>query len=236
MYRRLSGRRASLVNALAGHLRSKLLLGVLLLIPLAVTFVVLSFIFNGLDGLVQPLVDIIFGREIVGVGIGMTAAAVYLAGLLASSRVGRAIIRWVEVGILRIPVVSWIYHIVKDITDALSAVGKVSSRVVMVEWPKAGTYTIGFLTKTMVKDDGKTYHSVLIPTTPTPQTGLLAIMPDEEVTFTDLSVEEGIKLVVSSGILAPDDLMNRIGTAARGGAMPVKEPGEESLAEAARKR
>ena len=132
MYRRLSGRRASLVNALGGHLRSKLLLGVLVLIPLAVTFVVLSFIFNGLDGLVQPLVDIIFGKEIVGVGIGMTAAAVYLAGLLASSRLGRAIIRWVEVGILRIPVVSWIYHIVKDITDALSAVGKVSARVVMV--------------------------------------------------------------------------------------------------------
>jgi len=209
-----------LVSVFGRHLRSKLLLGVLVLIPLAVTFVILRFIFDALDGMAQPLVDIIFGREIVGVGIGMTAATVYLAGLLASSRVGRSLIRGVEIGILRVPLVSWIYHLVKGVTDALSAVGSVPSRVVMVEWPKAGTYTIGFLTKTMVKNDGKIYHSVLIPTTPTPQTGLLAIVPDEEVTFTDLSVEEGIRLVVSSGVLAPDDLLDRINIAARAGAPP----------------
>ena len=235
MYRRFDGRRAWFVTALGGHLRSKLLLGMLVLIPLAVTVVVVRFVFDGLDGLVQPLVDIIFGREIVGVGIGMTAATVYLAGLLASSRFGRALIRSVEMGILRIPLISWIYHIVKDVTDALSAVGKVSSRVVMVEWPKAGTYTIGFWTKTLVKDDGKIYHSVLIPTTPTPQTGLLAIMPDDEVTFTDLSVEEGIKLVVSSGILAPDDLLDRINSHAPGGAASAEEAAEESPASATRK-
>ena len=189
--------------------------GILALIPLVVTLLILRLVFNAVDDMVQPLVEQIFGREIIGVGIGITAAAIYVMGLIATNFAGRATIRWGEAAILRVPVARWIYNVSKGIVDALSAVSKNPSRVVLVQWPKAGTYTLGFLTNSSVDHEGKSYYTVLIPTTPTPQTGFLAIMPEEEVTFTDLTVEEGIKIVVSSGVLSPNDLMRQMKNATR---------------------
>ena len=219
-------KRRSIPAILGAHVRGKMVAGVLALIPLVVTFLILRLVFYAVDDTVQPLVEQIFGREIVGVGIGITAVAIYVVGLLATNFAGRATIRWGEAVILRVPVARWIYTVSKGIVDALSAVSKNPSRVVLVQWPKAGTYTLGFLTSTVVDHEGRSYHNVLIPTTPTPQTGFLAIMPEEEVTFTDLTMEEGIRIVVSSGVLSPKDLMRQIKKAPRQ-AEPVAgtEPG-----------
>ena len=224
----------TILAAAGKHLRAKLVAGVLALIPLVVTVVILRFVFDFLDGMVQPLVERIFGREIVGVGIGITIVAVYLMGLVATNFLGRATIQWLEAIILRVPVVRWVYNVAKGIVDALSAAGRSVSRVVIVQWPKPGTYTIGFVTNSLEDEEGKRYCNVLIPTTPTPQTGFLAILPEEEITFTDLSVEEGIRMVVSSGVLAPTDLMRQIKKAARSG-VPAAS-GEETLAEAGSER
>ena len=205
----------TIASVLGAHLRAKLFAGVLALIPLVTTFLVLRLVFNWLDGLVQPLVREIFGREIVGVGIAIFIVTVYVAGVLATNIFGRMGIRWAENVITRIPIVRFVYNIAKEISDSIQAARGGPSRVVMVEWPKAGTYTIAFLTHTSKGDSGKLYHTVLIPTTPTPQSGLLAILPEEEVTFTDLTVEEGIKMVVSSGFLSPENLMKGIKEAAK---------------------
>lgn len=208
----------SLPAAVGRHLRAKMIAGVLALIPLVATFLILRLVFNAIDGTVQPLVKQAFGREIVGVGIGITVVAVYLMGLLVANFLGRAFIRWGESLILRIPIARWIYTFAKSIVDALSQTGKTPSRVVLVEWPRAGAYALGFLTSSVVDGDGKTYHNVLIPNTPTPQAGLLAIVPEEEVIFTDMTLDEAIKMVVSSGVITPGDLMKQVKKAARASA------------------
>lgn len=193
------------------HLRAKMLAGILALIPLVVTFLVLRLVFNFLDGLVQPLVEKIWHREIPGVGLVITLVTIYVTGLVAANVLGRFMIRQAETVILHIPLVKWIYNIAKNMVDALTAAGKGVSRVVIVEWPKKGTYTVGFLTSSTKDSDGKVFHCVLVPTTPTPQSGMLAILPEEDVIFTNMSVEEGVKLIVSSGILTPPDLMKGVG-------------------------
>ena len=197
----------SLATRLARHLRGKLLAGLLALIPLVATILVLRLVFNNLDDMVQPLVKRIFGRDITGVGIGIGVVGIYLMGVIATNFLGRAAIRQIESVILRVPIVRWVYRLTKQIVDTLSAAGKASFRVVMIQWPSPGTYTIGFLTGSSVNADNKTYYNVLVPTTPTPSSGFLAIVPEEQVVFTNLSVEEGIKIVVSSGVLAPKELM-----------------------------
>jgi uncharacterized membrane protein len=88
--------------------------------------------------------------------------------------------------------------------------GQTSFRVVMVPWPSKDIYTVGFQTGTIVGKNGKNYYNVLIPTTPTPQTGLLAIVPEEDVILTNMTVDEGIRMVVSSGVITPADLMQRM--------------------------
>ena len=212
------------LNRAGQHLRRAFVAGLITLIPLAVTFFILRFFFNVLDDAVQPLVERIFDREIPGVGIGLMAAAVYLVGLLVANFIGRRIVDYTERGILRVPIVRWLYHLTKQIIDSLQVAGSAQLRVVLVEWPKKGTYSIGFHTSSVKAQDGRMYHCVLIPTTPTPQTGLMAYLPEDEVVATQLTVEEGIKLVVSSGVLTPPDLMTHIKDARE---PPLKQDIEE---------
>lgn len=192
------------------HLRRTFIAGLLALIPLAVTFIVLRFAFTTLDDAVQPLVERAFNREIPGVGIGIMIVTIYLAGLVVANFIGRRLVGYAENVILRVPIVQWFYNLTKQIIASLSVAGSAKLRVVLVEWPKKGTYTIGFHTSTVTGKDGRLYHSVLIPTTPTPQTGLMAYLPEDEVIATELTVAEGIRLVVSSGVLSPADLMTHM--------------------------
>ena len=192
------------------HLRRTFIAGLLALFPLAVTFFVLRFFFTALDNAVQPLVERSFNREIPGVGIGIMAIGIYLMGLVVANFIGRRLVGYAENVILRVPIVQWFYNLTKQIIASLSVAGSANLRVVLVEWPKKGTYTIGFHTSTVTGQDGRLYHSVLIPTTPTPQTGLLAYLPEDEVMATQLTVAEGIRLVVSSGVLSPADLMTHM--------------------------
>ncbi len=194
-------------SKISGHLRRTLIAGVLALIPLVATILVVQLVFFWIDGQVQPVVEEVFGREIIGVGVGFTIIAVYLTGLVVANFLGRAVIGQIEFIIVRIPVIRWVYNVTKQTIDALRAAGHAKFRVVLIQWPKKGTYTIGFQTGTMVNADGQTYVSILIPTTPTPQTGFLAIVPEDEVLPTNLSVEDGVKLIVSSGVLAPAELL-----------------------------
>ena len=204
-------------NRVGNHLRRTLIAGLLALIPLAFTIFILLWLFNAIDDFVQPLVERIFDREIIGVGFGITIIAFYFVGLLVANLLGRRLVTWVESWLLRVPIARWFYNIFRQIIDVVSSAGHARFKVVLIQWPKEGTYTIGFQTSTMETADGKRYCSVLIPTTPTPQSGLLAIVPEEEVIHTNLSVDEGVKLIVSSGVLAPKDLMDAMDRAKREG-------------------
>ncbi|MCH7553015.1 MAG: DUF502 domain-containing protein [Chloroflexi bacterium] len=200
--------RPSIQHRLSGHFRRTFITGLLALIPLALTYLILRWLFDTIDGAVQPVIERSFDREITGAGIGLVIVFIYVIGIVVTNFLGRGLLRYGESMIMRVPIVRWFYHTTKSIIDSLSAVGHTRFRVVLVQWPTKGIYTIGFLTGTIRgKDGGPDYFSILIPTTPTPQTGLLAIVPQDEVTETDLSVEDGIRLVVSSGVLAPKDLM-----------------------------
>lgn len=200
----------SILGRVGQHLRRTFIAGLLALIPLAVTFIVLRFVFTTLDDAVQPLVERAFNQEIPGVGIGIMIVFIYLVGLVMANFIGRRLVGYAENVILRVPIVRWLYNLTKQVVDSLSVSGSAKLRVVLAEWPKKGTYTIGFHTSTVEGQDGRMYHSVLIPTTPTPQTGLMAYLPEDEVIATHLTVAEGIKLVVSSGVLSPSDLMQHI--------------------------
>ncbi len=197
------------IHWLFRHLRTHLIAGTIALIPLVVTALILSIFFNFVDDRVQPLVEQIFGREILGVGVGITIVSVYIVGLIVRTTYGRPFIRAVEMVILRVPLIKSIYNPTKQIMDSLSTAGKAPHRVVIIPWPSKETHTIGFLTAEVTDGEGKIFCNVLVPTTPTPQSGLLAIVPKEDVIFTDLTLDEGLRLVISSGVISPKDLMRK---------------------------
>ena len=216
------------------HVRNRLMSGVLVLIPLAITVFILRLLFNWLTAFARPLLRPWLGElnetVLALIALVVTVAVLYAVGLVTTHLVGRRLIHFGESVLLRLPIVKTVYSASKQVVDAFSATGKSSfEAVVMVEYPRRGAYTIGFVTGTMTDPDGQKLYAVFVATTPNPTSGFLILFPEEDVCFTDIPVEDGIKMSVSGGMLAP----KRFGRRARG---PVGAAGLQQGADAPEQR
>ena len=139
------------------------------------------------------------------------ALAIFLigaVGMLARYYFGKRIIEWVDVVLLRVPLLNKIYSATKQVNDAFSATNKTAFRtVVLVEFPQAGTYSIGFITadqqEQVLAKTGQKVVCVFVPATPNPTSGFLLMVPEEKAIKLDMSVAEAIKYVVSLGAILP---------------------------------
>ena len=199
------------------HVSRTMLSGLFLMIPMLITGLILwLFIvyldrpFRGEDGFFTRWIE---GTHLdfLGVGIIFTVVVLYLVGLLASRGAGRRVIHWPTAVLSRVPVVKSIYSVAKQATEALSSpAGHQYSRVVFLEWPRAGFSALGFVTGHFHSvADQRTYLVVYIPTVPNPTSGNLAFVSEEDVTETNLTVEDAMKLVFSGGIVLPEVLSVR---------------------------
>lgn len=215
-----------MIGRIAAHLRDRLGQGLLIWLPLLITLWLLGLLFGLVTPYVAPLIVALlkaFGVEkldsvparltISVVGLLVSVAFVYLAGLLAANLVGRRILALIESAILRVPFVKGIYGSARQLLDAFaSGGGKAFSRVVLVEYPRSGLWTLGFVTAEVAAGPGGPLDdtlAVFLPTTPNPTSGWVVLVPRKDVVDLDLSVEEGIKLVVSGGIVSPPNLAGR---------------------------
>lgn len=192
------------------------------MIPVAVTFLILQWLFVKIDGITAPLLarlveNLLPGRRYIpGSGFIITVGIIYLMGLVATNVMGRRLISKGDEMLSRIPLVKSIYLATKQIITALSMSGKESFReVVLTEFPRQGIYAVGFITNETVDESGKEFSIVFIPTTPNPTSGFALVVPRGEVIRTTLTIEEGLKYVVSGGIIfnsilytGPDGLGN----------------------------
>ena len=186
------------------HLRNRLTAGLLLLVPLLITYWVLKLAFTSLDGVFRPLIRHTTGWDIPGLGIVIILIMVYLAGLFASNYLGRAIIKAGQSTLLRVPLISTIYDTFKQLIESFSGTAQTGfKRVVAIEYPRPGVWAVGFLTGTTQDESGKTMGIVYIPTAPTPNTGWVAMLPMEEIRDTNITVREAMLMTVSAGIVSP---------------------------------
>jgi len=195
----------SLITKIQDSIRASLIAGILTVIPLGITYFVLSFLFRVLDGFLSPLIKKWVGHSIPGLGIVVMVVLLYIVGLLARNVFGVALIRLGEGILERLPIIKNVYQASKQIVQAFSMSGKKSfQRVVVIEYPRPGLKALAFVTGTHIeKDSGKKYISVFVPTTPNPTSGVLEFVPEEQAVDIGISVEEAIKLVVSAGVLLP---------------------------------
>ncbi|MFM2293762.1 MAG: hypothetical protein RLZZ350_175 [Verrucomicrobiota bacterium] len=129
-------------------------------------------------------------------------------GRLARNYVGKKTIEWVENVMMRIPLFNKIYGSIKQVNDAFTVGGANSFKtVVLVEYPRAGVYSLGFLTSETASEahakTGEKLVCVFIPTTPNPTSGFLILVPDAQVQRLEMSVADGVKYIVSLGSIAP---------------------------------
>jgi uncharacterized membrane protein len=196
-------------------LRRVFLQGLVLTIPLYITFWILKLFLGSLDSFLDPVYRRAFGHHIYGLGLASAIVAIFLIGLLTRNLVGKWILQGVETLLLSIPVVKSVYHAAKELMDAFSGVNKarVFREVLLVEYPRREMYSVGFSTNRVEHNTPsggtETLVNVYIPHPPNPTSGMFVLLPLDQVHPLEISVEEGLKLVLSGGIVSPTRLKSR---------------------------
>jgi len=181
----------------------------------ALAYIVLRFLFDTIDGVLQPgihelLLLLDFDREIPGAGIAVMVILIYLLGLLGANVLGKQVVRLGQSVLQHIPFVSTIYSPAKKLIESFSGEGADGfKRVVLIEYPRPKIWTIGFLTAMTTDEEGKGLALIYIPTAPTPQSGWVALVPVEDVYDCDLTLQQALNSVLSGGILSPPQIKKK---------------------------
>ena len=190
------------------------LTGLLIWVPLVITFWVLSLIIDTLDQSLRLLPNAVhpknmLGFALPGVGALLTLAMIFLTGLLATNFIGQKLVDWWDKLLSRIPVVNSLYKAIKQVSDTLLAPnGNAFRKALLIEYPRRDAWTIAFLTGgppggdigNHLRDE---FVSVYVPTTPNPTSGFFLMLPRADVVELDMSVDEALKYIISMGVVAP---------------------------------
>jgi uncharacterized membrane protein len=200
-------------------IRRTFLTGLLILIPLVVTYTLIAFLFNIFTNALAPLMRGLFrllGLRYYGwadplvplINFLLSLAVIFLLGLFGTNFLGRRILQAFDALILRLPFVKSIYGAVKQMVDTLQGPRRGFQRVVLVQYPSPGLWTMGFVTaerRDIINlTPAPTLLTLYVPTTPNPTSGYLVMVRPEDVVDVDYTVEEAFKFIVSSGIVGRD--------------------------------
>lgn len=195
--------------------RNGFVTGLIVVAPLVVTVVVLTIVYGWLVGLVEPILGLWLEDvgavenllALVGVFISLT-----LVGLLLRRGAGDSLVARFDSAMEQIPLIRGVYSPTREASTALLEHGDQFERVALVEWPRTGVRTLGFVTdETPAEvrdhlDAGEPYYDVFIPMSPNPMGGFLTMVPESEIILTDLSVQEGLQMVLTSGMSGEAEL------------------------------
>ena len=195
------------------RLRRYLIMGLLVWLPFGVTLLVVKLLVDLMDQtlLVLPEAyspDHLLGFHIPGLGVVLSVAVVLTTGVIMANFFGQQLLAGWEAILNRIPLVRSIYAGVKQLSETLLSSGGQSFRkVLLVEYPRKGLWTLAFQTGTEVGEaqarTGEEVINVYVPTTPNPTSGFFLMVPRRDVLELDMSVDEGLKMIISMGVVVP---------------------------------
>jgi uncharacterized membrane protein len=201
------------------NLKNIFLTGLAVIVPLGLTLYILVFLIGMMDGLLtiiprQYHPDTLIGFHIPGFGIIVTILLIFISGLMTKSIVGNRIVRYTEGLLDKIPIVRSIHMAIKKIVDSMVIYRSRSfKKVVLVEFPRKGAYTVAFVTGEPANEiharTGQRFISVYVPTTPNPTSGYFIMFPEHEIVHLDMSVEDAFTLIISGGIVNPPDQLQK---------------------------
>ena len=195
-------------------LKKYIIAGLLVWLPFAATVVIVKLLIDLLDKTILLLPPewhpvALLGFSIPGFGIILALSILLLTGMLAANLFGRRFVEIWERILNKIPLVRSIYSSIKQISNTIfDPSGKSFRKVVMLQYPRKGLWSIGFLTNDNVGDEMSAVDdrlvAIFIPTTPNPTSGFIVMVRNDEITELDMSVEEGFKFIISMGVIIPD--------------------------------
>jgi len=196
-------------------LRGRFFAGMVIAAPLAATYYILQFLITFIDDRVKPLLPPLLKPEtytnyaIPGFGVLVLVIALTVLGAITANLVGRSLLAATDRILSRIPIVKNVYAAIKQLTEVLANNQQQSfDRCVMVEYPKKGSWCIGFVSSHAKGEIGaklsREMIGIFVPTTPNPTSGFLIYVHPSEVIEMDMSVEDGAKMILTAGLVVPD--------------------------------
>lgn len=191
------------------------LAGLVLAGPIAITLYLAWAVIGWIDGFVVPMIPSQYNPwtylpfPVPGLGLVIALVAITLVGFVATNFLGRRLLHFGERILARVPVISSVYNALKQIFDTLiTQRGSSFKQVGLIEYPRKGVWAVVLIAseargEVAYRMPGEDYIGVFMPTTPNPTTGFLMFLPRSEVTILDMTVEEGAKLIISAGLVAP---------------------------------
>ncbi|MGE0010008.1 MAG: DUF502 domain-containing protein [Candidatus Babeliales bacterium] len=208
--------KASLL-AIGNWIKSIFLNGIMVLMPIILTIAIFRYVFSLTKRWLAPLVTYHlfqccipeWGRGIPYIEYLLVALIIFLIGLIFKLFFARALLDFVEQTFSKLPLISQLYFGIKQMVRALTAQDQLTfQQVVIMEFPRIGVYSIGFLTGQspihLHPKEGKNFYNVFIPTTPNPTSGFLVIAAEGDFTVVDLTRQEAMSLIISGGIIRPE--------------------------------
>jgi uncharacterized membrane protein len=200
-------------NHMLSRLRGYFFAGVLVTAPISITFYAGWAVIRGVDNFVngwlpQQLNPQTYLPTLPGLGLVVVVVSLSLIGMLTANFVGRLVIGWGERLLARMPILRGIYSASKQLFETVfSQQSRAFREVVLVEFPRQGAWSVGFVTgdtAPIIKDTiGGPLLSIYVPTAPNPTSGYIIFLPPEAVKPLKITVEEAIKFIVSNGLVPP---------------------------------
>ncbi len=193
------------------HARSFVLRGLLAIIPLYLSWLAVKFIYIIVDRPVAQKIEELVGFRVYGIGILITIILLYFIGLLVSNVVGKQLFKILENVFNRIPILKTTYQVGKQLSDTFSLSEKQAfKKAVIVNCLQKDIYAIGFVTGSVLdKRNGHNLVKVFVPTTPNPTTGFVFLIRESDVIDPGWTIDEAVRLVISAGIIGPDEIKKK---------------------------
>lgn len=190
---------------LKDYFKKYFITGLFVIIPIWATYYVLTALLGVIDGILADLPEYYLGSRVPGMGIITLVVFVLLVGILSANYFGKRVVEFSDVLFQRVPLVRGVYTTVKQIMQTFSLEKSNFHGVAVVEYPRKGCWSVGFVTGEVqgstIGMTGK-FVTVFVPTTPNPTAGFLLILPEDEVTRLNMTVEQGMKFIVSLGLVS----------------------------------
>ncbi len=206
------------MQGMKSAIKKNMIAGLLVTIPAAFTYIILNFVITRVDRMMAPIVPKVIGAQgmeilkeypVPGMGFLLLILFILLVGLIATNFFGKKLFEFGELILHKIPFVRVIYVSIKKVVDTISqSQTQTFEKMALITYPRSPLKTLGIVacdTQGMILDKvGEESVNVFVPTSPNPTTGFLVIVPIREVDFLEMTVEEGLKMIISFGLVAPD--------------------------------
>jgi uncharacterized membrane protein len=187
--------------------------GVLVVVPFILSFLILRFLFETVDGILGPLLNNLLGYYRSGLGLLTTLLIILLAGVLTRNLIGAQLYHLSDRLLAKVPLIRPIYSSSKQLLEALAKTDATSFQgVALIEYPRQGLFSLCLVSRRshmVINGVDREYCACFVPSTPTPVSGMTVVVPSEDVIPVEMTIEEGVKFFVSGGAVSPDVIKNR---------------------------